>query len=192
MGVVMSYPRDAEVVGENEPAKYLYKFISGGVRSFKIYCDGRRQIRAFHFPGDIFDLERADKHTCSAEAIAQTKVLVIKRKAVMAAAIGDAAVAQELFDLVACELRRVQERVPLLVKSAKERVASFLLEMAERRFAEDIIDLPMSRYDLADYLGLTIGSISRTLTSLETCGVIEVRGRRIVLRNRSELKFTHG
>ena len=192
MGVVRWYLRDSEVVGENEPAEYFYKVISGGVRSSKIHRDGRRQIRAFYFPGDIFDLELADAHTCSAEAITHTKVLVVKRKAIMECAVGDAAVAQELFDLAAHDLRRVQERIPLLVKSAEERVASFLLEMAERGLADDIIELPMSRQDIADYLGLTIGSISRTLRSLETCAAIEVRGRRIVLCNRSALKSMHG
>jgi CRP/FNR family transcriptional regulator, nitrogen fixation regulation protein len=105
-------------------------------------------------------LEFADEHTCSAEAITDAKVLVIKRKALTALADRNAAVARELFALTARELRRTQERVLLLIKSAQERVASFLLEMAERDLASNVIELPMSRQDIADYLGLTIETVS--------------------------------
>ena len=193
MGAIMSYPGNTEVFGENEPADYLYKVVSGGVRTYKILSDGRRQIGGFYLPGDIFGLEFADEHTCSAEAIADAKVLVIKRRALTALAGRDAAVARELFALIARELQRVQERVMLLVKSAQERVASFLLEMAERGLAGNAIELPMSRQDIADYLGLTIETISRTLTSLESCAAIEVpSSRRIVLRNRSALNRMNG
>jgi CRP-like cAMP-binding protein len=87
----------------------------------------------------------------------------------------------------------VQARILLLVKSAQERVASFLLEMAERAAADNAIDLPMSRQDIADYLGLTIETVSRTLTALETAAAIDVPiSRRIVLRNRGALSRLHG
>jgi len=76
----------------------------------------------------------------------------------------------------------------LLVKSAQERVAGFLLEMAERACTGNILELPMSRQYIADYLGLTIETVSRTLTGLESTAAIEVQtGRRIGLRNRSIL-----
>jgi CRP/FNR family nitrogen fixation transcriptional regulator len=102
-------------------------------------------------------------------------------------------VARELYMLTARELRRAQERILLLVKSAQERVASFLLEMTERAPAGNTIDLPMSRQDIADYLGLTIETVSRTLTSLESAATIEVpTSRRIVLRNRSALNRLNG
>ena len=193
MGAVMSYPRNAEIFGENEPADYVYKVISGSVRTYKILTDGRRQIGGFYLPGDVFGLQFADEHTFSAEAIADTKVLVVKRTALIALAGRDAGIGRELFALTGRELRRVQERIILLVKSAQERVASFLLEMAERAAAGNIVELPMSRQDIADYLGLTIETVSRTLTCLESAAAIEVpTSRRIVLRNRSALNRLNG
>ena len=94
MGAAMSYPRNAEIFGENEPAEYLYKVISGSVRTYKILNDGRRQIGGFYLPGDIFGLQFADEHSFSAEAITDAKVLVIKRSALTALAGRDAAIAR--------------------------------------------------------------------------------------------------
>jgi CRP/FNR family transcriptional regulator, nitrogen fixation regulation protein len=188
MGATMFYSRNAEIFGEDEPSDYLYKVVSGSVRAYKILTDGRRQIGGFYLPGDVFGLESADEHTFSAEAITDTKLLVVKRSAIAALASRDAGIARELFDLTGRELRRMQERVLLLVKSAQERVASFLLEMAERASAGNIVELPMSRQDIADYLGLTIETVSRTLSGLESAAAIEVpTSRRIVLRNRPAL-----
>jgi CRP-like cAMP-binding protein len=192
MGATMVYPRNTEIFGENEPADYLYKVVSGSVRTYKILSDGRRQVGGFYLAGDLFGLEFADEHTLSAEAISDAKVLVVKRSALTALAGHDALVAQQLFNLTGRELRRVQDRILLLVKSAQERVASFLLEMAER-VSGNSIDLPMSRQDIADYLGLTIETVSRTLTSLECAAAIEVpTSRRIVLRNRPALSRMNG
>jgi CRP-like cAMP-binding protein len=118
---------------------------------------------------------------------------VVKRSAVTALAARDGAIARELFDFSSRELRRMQNRVLLLIKSAQERVASFLLEMAERAAAGNVVELPMSRQDIADYLGLTIETVSRTLTCLESAAAIEVStSRRIVLRNRSALNRLNG
>ncbi|MFY9769653.1 MAG: helix-turn-helix domain-containing protein [Xanthobacteraceae bacterium] len=189
MGAMMIYPRNTEIFGENEPADYLYRVVSGSVRTYKILSDGRRQVGGFYLPGDIFGLEFADEHTLSAEAIGDAKVLVVKRSALNALAGRDASVAQQLFALTGRELHRVQDRILLLIKNARERVASFLLEMVERASENNTIELPMSRQDIADYLGLTIETVSRTLTSLETASAIEVSAssRRIVLRNRAAL-----
>lgn len=83
----------------------------------------------------------------------------------------------------------MQEHTLLLIRSAQERVACFLLEMAERMAETDIIDLPMSRYDIADYLGVTIETVSRTLTELETAAAISVPSyRRTILINWKALK----
>jgi len=193
MGALMPYGRNAEIYGETDPADYLYKVVSGAVRIYKILSDGRRQIGGFYLPGDVFGLESGDEHTLAAEAVTDAKVLIVKRSAVSALAARDATVASELYALTARELRRAQDRILLLVKSAQERVASFLLEMTERAAAGNTIDLPMSRQDIADYLGLTIETVSRTLTSLESAAAIEVpASRRIVLCNRSALTRLNG
>jgi len=187
MGAPMSFTRNTEIYGENEAADYLYKVISGTVRTYKILNDGRRQIGAFYGEGDIFGLEVGDVHAFSAEAITDCKVLVIKRSTVVAAAARDNAVARQLWSLTGRELQRVQDHILLLIKTAQERVAGFLLEMAARGNGNEL-ELPMSRQDIADYLGLTIETVSRTLTQLENTSTIAVpTARRIVLRNRAAL-----
>jgi CRP/FNR family transcriptional regulator, nitrogen fixation regulation protein len=189
MGASMSFAANAEIYGENEPADYLYKVVSGTVRTYKVLLDGRRQIGAFYLSGDIFGFETGDEHTLSAEAITDCRIIVIKRSAVMALAARDNEVARQMWALTAHELRRVQEHSLVLIKSAEERVAGFLLEMAERVPSSGAVELPMSRQDIADYLGLTIETVSRTLKLLEDAAAIEVaRRRRILLRNRSALR----
>lgn len=188
MGAPMSFGRNGEIYGEKEPTEYLYKIVSGSVRTYRILADGRRQIQAFYGPGDIFGLEMGDDHAFSAEAIIDSRVLVVKRSVVMAMAQRDSDVARQLWALTASELQRVQSHVMLLIKTARERVVSFLLEMAERTSIGNAVELPMSRQDIADYLGLTIETVSRTLTSLESAAAIELpSSRRIVLCNRMAL-----
>ena len=89
MGACMSFAANAEIFGENEPADYLYKVVSGTVRTYKVLVDGRRQIGAFHLPGDIFGFESGEVHTFSAEAIPDCKIIVIKRSTVIALAARD-------------------------------------------------------------------------------------------------------
>lgn len=188
MGAPMPFGRNAEIYGENEPAEYLYKVISGTVRTYKVLNDGRRQIGAFYLPGDVFGLEIGDEHSFSAEAIVDSKVLVIKRSSVVALAARDTEAARQLWAMTAAELQRAQDHIMLLIKTAQERVAGFLLEMAKRSAASSEVELPMSRQDIADYLGLTIETVSRTLTQLEKGAAIAVpTSRRIVLRNRAAL-----
>ena len=188
MGAQMSFCRNAEISGEGEPADYICRVVSGAVRTSKVLADGRRQVGGFYLPGDLFGLEPGDEHTFSAEASAESKVLVIKRTAVLARAERDSELARELWTLTAQELRRSQDHLMLLIKSAHERVAGFLLEMAERLADNSAVELPMSRQDIADHLGLTIETVSRTLTHMENLATIEVAAsRRIVLRNRAAL-----
>ena len=188
MGAVMPFARGAEIYGENEPAEYLYKVIAGAVRTYTVLKDGRRQIGAFYLPGDVFGLEVDDEHAFSAEAIVDCKVMVIKRRALVALAARSGDVAHQLWTMTANELRRAQSHMLLLIKTAQERVAGFLLEMAARSPSTAVVELPMSRQDIADYLGLTIETVSRTLTLLENAAAIDVpTSRRIVLRNHAAL-----
>jgi len=187
-GLPMPFERNAEIYGEGEPADYLYKVMSGAVRIYKVLTDGRRQISAFHLPGDVFGIEPGKQHAWSAEAVGNSSIVLVKRSLVLRAAARDGEVAQALWSLTARELRRAQDHTMLLVKSAQERVAAFLLEMSQLMPGASIMELPMSRQDIADYLGLTIETVSRTLTLLEETATIElVASRRIVLRNRSVL-----
>jgi len=193
MGAAMPYTRNAEIFGENEPAEYLYRVISGAVRTYKVLNDGRRQIGGFYLPGDVFGLEVGDEHSFSAEAITECKILVIKRSSVVTLAARDSGVVRELWTMTANELQHAQDHIMLLIKTAQERVAGFLLEMAARNPGCNEVELPMSRQDIADYLGLTIETVSRTLTQLEQSAAIAVpASRRIVLRNRAALSRLNG
>jgi CRP/FNR family nitrogen fixation transcriptional regulator len=190
LGASMRFERNTEIYGEDEPADYVYKVISGAVRSYKLLSDGRRQIGAFHLPGDVFGLEAGDEHRFTAEAIADSVIVVAKRSVIIAHAARDSAMARALWAVTAGDLERAQDHLLLLGrKNAQERVATFLLEMASRAAATSEIELPMSRQDIADYLGLTIETVSRTLTQLEGEAAIEIpTSRRILLRDRSALR----
>jgi len=174
MGAVMPFARNAEIYGENEPAEYLYKVVSGAVRSYKVLSDGRRQIGGFYLPGDVFCLEAGDVHGFSAEAVADSKIMVIKRAALIALAARDNEVARQLWTMSARELQRAQDHVMLLIKTAQERVAGFLLEMSDRIHGRNEVELPMSRQDIADYLGLTIETVSRLLTKLKRRKIMSI------------------
>lgn len=193
MGTPMHFARNIEIYGEDEPAEYLYQVVSGAVRSYRMLDDGRRQIGAFYLSGDLFGVEPGDVHLTSAETICDAQVIVIKRSAVMARAEHERVLAKQLWTLTMCELQRVQEHSLVLIKSAEERVAGFLLEMAGRNSSAGTIELPMSRQDIADYLGLTIETVSRTFTQLAQTGKISLESsRRIVFRNKAALNRLNG
>jgi CRP/FNR family nitrogen fixation transcriptional regulator len=163
--------------------------VSGAVRTYKVLENGRRQICAFYLPGDIFGFEAGDTHMASAEAVGETHVLVVKRSAIMNRADHEKDLARQLWEATAQELRRFQQHMLLLIKSADERVAGFLIEMARRTTKTAAVELPMSRQDIADYLGLTIETVSRTFTQLEQTGLIALpTSRRVELRNYNALK----
>jgi CRP/FNR family nitrogen fixation transcriptional regulator len=189
MGATISFARNGEIFGQNQSADCFYKIVSGSVRTCKIFSDGRRQVGAFYLTDDVFGMEMGAKHSFSAEAINGAQVMVIKRSAVTALAERENDVALRLWALTARGLLRVQDHTLLLMKTAPERVASFLLELAARVRTGNSIEFPMSRRDIADYLGLTVETVSRTLSDLQKAAVIEVpESRRTVLRNRTALR----
>jgi len=188
MGAKMTYTRNEEIFGEGEPAEYLYKVVSGAVRTCRILDDGRRQVSAFYMPGDFFGLEFAVEHSSSCEAITNATVLVFKRSAVDERAKRDGNVARKLWEITAIELARAQDHVLQLIRSAEERISSFLLKMAARSRSAHEFELPMCRQDIADHLGLTIETVSRTMTQFTSAGLIALpTSRHVVLRNRSAL-----
>jgi CRP/FNR family nitrogen fixation transcriptional regulator len=189
IGTVIRYSRNSEIYGEGEPADNVYRVVSGAVRTYKLLSDGRRQIGDFLIEGEIFGLEAGKSCQFTAEAITDATILVAKRSALVSLAARDAELAHELWTHTAGELQRAQDHLLLLGrKRAQERVATFLLDMAGRRESDIVVDLPMSRQDIADYLGLTIETVSRTLTRLEGDMTIEIpTSRRIVLRDKQAL-----
>lgn len=188
VGVPMTYARDVEIYGEGEPSDHFYKVLSGVVRTYKMLIDGRRQIYTFNTRGDFFGFDVEDSYSFSAEAVAKSKVLVIKRSTVMVAAGRDMDMARQVWAITGSELKRVQAHVLLLIKTAKERVAAFLLEMAALAPASAEVEIPMCRQDIADYLGLTIETVSRMLADLERRDAISLpNSRRVVIRSRDLL-----
>ena len=185
-----SYKKDEEIYGEDEPAEYVYQVISGAVRSYKLLSDGRRQIGAFHLPGDVFGLEFGSSHRLAAEAIIDTNVRLVKRRSLEQAASVDVAVARKLWTMTAGDLRHAEDHMLLLGrKTAMERVATFLLEMDRRLAVAGMMALPMCRRDIGDYLGLTLETVSRALSQLHSQCVLGFSGaRQIVLRNRQRLR----
>lgn len=189
-GFTMSFARNEEIYGEGEPSDFVYKVISGAVRTTRILSDGRRQIADFHLAGDVFGLEVGATHSLCAEAITDCRLSLVKRNALERAADHDCAAARELRSLTAADLHRLQEHMLLLGrKGALERVATFLLDMAQRENSSKAVDLPMSRSDIADYLGLTIETVSRSMTHLEREGVVYLpSARHVELRDRRALE----
>jgi CRP/FNR family transcriptional regulator, nitrogen fixation regulation protein len=185
-----TYHKDEEIYGEDEPAEYVYQVITGAVRSYKLLSDGRRQIGAFHLPGDVFGLESGTAHRLATEAIIDTTVRLVKRKSLEQAASVDVQIARKLWTITAGELRHAEDHMLLLGrKTAMERVATFLLEMDRKLAVAGMMALPMCRRDIGDYLGLTLETVSRALSQLHAQGVLGFSGaRQIVLRNRQRLR----
>jgi CRP/FNR family transcriptional regulator, nitrogen fixation regulation protein len=185
------YRRGAEIFGEAEPAEYVYQVIDGAVRSYKLLSDGRRQIGAFHLVGDIFGLENGGMHRFTAEAIVDTTVRLVKRVSLAHVAETDATVARDLLNMTANNLQHAENHMLLLGRNTSlERVAAFLLEMDSRLTAAGVMALPMCRRDIADYLGLTLETVSRALSVLHDKGMLGFLGqtqRQIVLLDRPKL-----
>jgi CRP/FNR family nitrogen fixation transcriptional regulator len=190
LGATRVLARDEEIFAEGDRAAFFYKVVSGAVRTSKLLSDGRRQIDAFHLPGDIFGIESGEEHRFSAEAVCNATVIAYRRCSLDTLASTDGSFARQIVAAMMRSLERAQDHMLLLGrKSALEKIAAFLLDMTDRVSDDDHVDLPMSRTDIADHLGLTIETVSRSLTQLERQGVIELPAHRrtIVLRNKAAL-----
>jgi CRP/FNR family transcriptional regulator, nitrogen fixation regulation protein len=185
------YGKGTEIYGEAEPAEYVYQVTEGAVRSYKLLSDGRRQIGAFHLVGDIFGLENGECHRFTTEAIVDTTVHLMKRISLEQVAEADALVARDLLNMTTNNLQHAEDHMLLLGrKTSIERVAAFLLEMDGRLTSSGVMALPMCRRDIADYLGLTLETVSRALSYLHDKGILGFVGqnqRQIVLLDRSQL-----
>src|SRR3989440_11463975 len=109
-----SYGKDEEIYGEDEPAEIVYQVICGAVRTYKLLSDGRRQIGAFHLPGDVFGLELGTAHRLAAEAIIDTTVRLVRRRHLEQAAETDVEVARKLWTITAGDLRHAEDHMRLL------------------------------------------------------------------------------
>jgi CRP/FNR family nitrogen fixation transcriptional regulator len=189
-GLRQSFGPGETVFDEGQAADRVYQLISGSLRTCRILRDGRRQIEAFHFAGDVFGLECGGAYRASAETLSPAIVRVMPRPALEALARERGDVARRLLELTSDSLRRCQDHVLMLGRRAAcERVAALLLDLAERTGAQALLDVPMSRQDMADYLGLTIETVSRTLTQFQQDGLIALpTARKVLLRDREALE----
>ena len=173
-----TYKKGREIYGANEPAAWVYQIKAGAVRTYKLTLDGRRQIGAFHLVGDIFGLENGPMHRFTAEAVVETTVYLMRRQSLETMVDNDAIVACDLLRLTSISLERAENHVLLLGRNtALERVAAFLVEMDKRLTAAGVMTLPMTRQDIADYLGLTIETVSRVFSYLHGAGVLDLCGK---------------
>ena len=165
-----------EIYAQDEKADLIYRLVSGAVRTSYLLADGRRQIGDFYYAGDVLGVETGGEHRFSAEALGPCEVLALRRSG--SAAYNPGRLERMIWQATASELQRTQSHMLLLGRAtACEKVARFLLDIAER-FRGEIVALPMSRQDMADYLGLTIETISRMLGRLQAEGLVEFVGAR--------------
>jgi CRP/FNR family nitrogen fixation transcriptional regulator len=164
---------------------------SGAVRSYKLLSDGRRQIGAFHLVGDIFGLTSEETHRFTAEAVVDTTLWRIKRPSLQVTAKTDGVLTRNLLSMTTESLQHAEDHMLLLGrKDSLERVAAFLLEMDKRLAGTAVMALPMSRRDIADYLGLTLETVSRALSRLRQAGVLtfsDITNREVRILDRQTL-----
>jgi len=177
-GVRLSVKRGQEIYCEGAEATHCYKLVSGSVRLVKLMSDGERQICEFLTPGDLLGFETQDEHYFSAEAVSDAVLVKYPRRAADRLINEDHQAARFVRKLTSASLQGAYERMVLLChKSAQERVAWFLLEMAKRggNRSDSCVDLPMTRSDIADYLGMVIETVSRAFTQLRQNGLIVLK-----------------
>lgn len=181
-GATVTRAADETIFFEGDIATHVYNLTSGVLRLSKLLPDGRRQIAGFLFPGDFLGITMEDDHAFTAEAITPSKLCQFSRARFDAFVDTHPRLERRLYAIAAHELAAARQQVVLLGrKTAAERVASFLLMLDARRISsgsgeklDDFITLPMSRADIADYLGLRIETVSRELSALKASRLIRL------------------
>lgn len=192
-GPTVRYDAGDTVVFEDDQAANVYSLASGLLRLSKLLPDGRRQIAGFLFPGDFLGITMEEEHAFTTEAVAPSALCKFPRRQFDAFIAEHPALERRLYAVAAHELAAARQQLVLLGrKTATERIASFLLMLAGRCHSTrgiGEIDVPMSRADIADYLGLRIETVSREISALKAARVVQLTGRqsfRVVDRGRLE------
>jgi CRP/FNR family transcriptional regulator, nitrogen fixation regulation protein len=189
-GVTIHVAADHQIYAEGDEARCFYKVVSGLVRTCRFLSDGRRQIDAFHREGDVFGFEAGADHRMSAEAVSECTMIAYRRRGLETMVSEDDRLGRWFFAHAMNSMASAREHSLLLGRaSAAQKIGAFLLEVADRDSSSGPIDLVMSRQDIADYLGLTIETVSRTLSQLERDAVIGLpSARRVMLKDRRTLR----
>jgi CRP/FNR family nitrogen fixation transcriptional regulator len=178
-GRVRHFLRDRQIYTEGDDADCIFKVEMGVVRTYKFLRDGRRQVYAFHGPGSMFGLEIGKAYGLSAAAASDCDVISYGRRHLERLAVHDERLALLLYSTVLCSLARAQQHsLSLGQRSAIEKLAIFLMSCTELPIVGADILLAMSRNDIADHLGLTIETVSRTFADLVARAFIELKGAR--------------
>jgi CRP-like cAMP-binding protein len=176
VGAVIAVRRDESLFRPGDIAESYFKVLKGAMRSCRVLADGRRHISEFFLPGDFIGLDAPKIYAFAAEAIVATTLIRYSRSKVEALAAGEPRISQSMVEIMRIGLAAARERMLLLGHmTAIERIASFLLDLAERR-DDGRISLPMTRTDIGDYLGLTMETVSRTFSQLKSGGIITQHG----------------
>lgn len=175
LGSRRSFAHDEELYAEGDRADCWFKVVSGTVRICKLMADGRRHIAEFLYGGDCFGLDGSGERVFAAEAVGDVIVMRFNRAATERLIDERPEIARRMCNMTLRNLAHAQTRLLLLGRmTAPERVASFLIELAERRDVQRVLDVPMSRNDIADYLGLTIETVCRVLSAMKRDGAIAI------------------
>jgi CRP-like cAMP-binding protein len=174
-GTVMNFARGKTLFEEGDRAGYVFKVASGALRSVRLLADGRRYVIKFLLPGDFFGFVPNAEYPYSVEAVGDATVVRYARQAFEGVLDRNPQASRTFFNAVCKELSAAQERLLVMGrKTAEERLASFLIAMAERGKPGQAVELPMNRGDIADYLGLTVETVSRLLTRFRQRGLIDL------------------
>jgi len=161
---------------EGDPALSVFTVTEGIMRSSKVLPDGRRQLTGFHMPGDFVGTTVEENHAFTVEAIRDTRLCAFPMRRFEDFVEDHQPLERDLYIAAARELAEAQQQMVILGrKTALERIASFFLSLSERANRSDLIDLPMSRSDIADYLGLTKETVSRVLSDLKGKRIIRLQ-----------------